>query len=177
MLDAFAAVSRAAAVELIICGDGPLRGVLEDQANGLGLSHQVRFVGEVRGAGRDHFLATSDLMIVPSRELPNGRTEGMPVVVLEAIAAGTPVIVTATGGMTELPDSVPKVRPNSVGELETAIRAHLDRAARATLIERQRPIAEAQAWERVGMVLWRHWMPDAHPRQRDKRHKHKKRRR
>ncbi len=161
LLDAFAELPRRSSLELIIAGDGPERGALEARAERLGLSDTVRFVGEVRGAGRDHFLANSDLMVVPSRELEDGRTEGMPVVVLEAIAAGTPVIVSATGGMVELPDSVPRVRPGSATELAKTIAANLHRDRRRILIERQRPIAEAQRWDRVGTILWRHWMQTA----------------
>jgi glycosyltransferase involved in cell wall biosynthesis len=83
----------------------------------------------------------------------------MPVAVLEAIASGTPVVVCASGGLAELPESVPKVAPDDPAGLAAAIAPLGDPAIRSKALERQRPIAEAQGWGRVGATLWRHWIP------------------
>ncbi len=157
LLAAFAALGETKTAELMICGEGPERSALEARARELGIDSAVRFMGEVRGPARDHILANADVLVVPSRELDDGRTEGMPVVVLEAIASGTPVIVSATGGMTELPDSVPKVLAGDAAALTSTLRGFSDPLVRSRALERQAPIATAQQWDRVGTILWRHW--------------------
>ena len=143
--------------ELTIAGDGPEREPLERRAAELGVADRVSLVGEVRALFRDTLLAGADVVVVPSIEIA-GRTEGMPVTVLEAIAAGTPVVVSATGGLAELPVSVPKVPPGDPAALAAALLPLASRERRDRLLARQRPVAEAQSWGRVGAVLWRHWV-------------------
>jgi glycosyltransferase involved in cell wall biosynthesis len=77
---------------LLIAGDGPERSALERRARG----RDVIFLGEVRGDRKRAVLAAADLMIVPSRR------DGAPTVVLEAIAAGLPIVATHVGGIGEL---------------------------------------------------------------------------
>lgn len=144
--------------DLIVAGDGPERAALERRAAELGIARRTRFVGEVRSLFRDSLLAGADVLVAPSRTV-GGRTEGMPVAVLEAIASGTPVVVCASGGLAELPESVPKVAPDDPAGLAAAIAPLGDPAIRLKALERQRPIAEAQGWGRVGATLWRHWIP------------------
>ncbi len=83
-------------VTLLIAGDGPLRGSLERQAHSLGVADRVRFLGNL---GQDELIvaynAADALLLASSRE-------GMPNVVLESLACGTPVIATAVGGTPEL---------------------------------------------------------------------------
>ena len=95
-----AALAPLPAVDLLIAGDGPLRPALEQQAAPLGA--RVRFLGEVRGAARRRLLHGCDALVLPSRVLPDGRTEGAPVVLLEALAAGLPIVASAVGGAAEL---------------------------------------------------------------------------
>lgn len=78
----------------VLAGDGPERQLLEDQSRSLGLEDRVRFLGQRRDIPR--LLATCDLFVLPSLY------EGMPLSVLEAMAAGKPVIATAIGGTDEL---------------------------------------------------------------------------
>lgn len=82
--------------QALIVGDGPLRADLERQATELGVSHSVRFTGgiaDVRTA-----LAAMDVFVLPSR------AEGMSNALLEAMAAGRPVVATAVGGTHEVFD-------------------------------------------------------------------------
>lgn len=95
-----AALQPLAGVELLVAGDGPLRRALEQQAAPLGA--RVRFLGEVRGAARRRLLHGCDALVLPSRVLPDGRTESAPVVLLEALAAGCPIVASAVGGAAEL---------------------------------------------------------------------------
>ena len=80
----------------VVIGDGPLRGELEALAGDLGLlENRVRFLG-FRDDAAD-LIAGFDILAVPSR------SEGTPLVVGEAMAAGVPVVVSRVGG---LPDRV-----------------------------------------------------------------------
>jgi glycosyltransferase involved in cell wall biosynthesis len=81
-------------VRLLIVGDGDLRDALEDRARAFGLAESVTFAGH-----RDdipQILAALDVFTLPSR------WEGLPNAVLEAMAAGLPVVATHVGGVPEL---------------------------------------------------------------------------
>lgn len=87
-------VSLPAGATLLVAGEGPERARLE-QGGG-------RFLGAVDAEGRLRLLAAADVLVVPSRRLSDGRTEGAPRVVLEGMAAGVPVIASDSGGIAEL---------------------------------------------------------------------------
>jgi starch synthase (maltosyl-transferring) len=78
---------------LVIVGDGPDRKSLEERAAALSLTDTVRFVGAVEDAGSCY--RTADALVMPSR------FEGMPLVLLEAMSAGLPVVTTSVGGIAE----------------------------------------------------------------------------
>jgi glycosyltransferase involved in cell wall biosynthesis len=95
LVDAAARVADADAdVGFVLFGDGPLREKLTRQVAAAGL--EGRFVLAGFRHDLDCFLPFLDLMVLPSF------TEGMPNVVLEAFAAGVPVVATAVGGTPEL---------------------------------------------------------------------------
>ncbi|OLE36374.1 MAG: hypothetical protein AUG48_07590 [Actinobacteria bacterium 13_1_20CM_3_68_9] len=75
-------------------GDGPLRRRLESLAEGLALTGAVRFTGLRRDARP--LIARSDVVAFSSD------WEGLPMVALEALAAGVPVVSTEVEGMSEL---------------------------------------------------------------------------
>lgn len=78
----------------LLVGDGPLRGEIESLARELGLEEAVCFAGlqdDVRP-----FLSAMDLLLVTSE------FEGLPLVLLEAMALELPVVATAVGGMPEV---------------------------------------------------------------------------
>jgi glycosyltransferase involved in cell wall biosynthesis len=88
-----------------IIGDGPLRGALENQLRGLGLVDTVELLGaqpheKVRLAYR-----RASLFVLPCTVAENGDRDGIPNVLLEAMAAGVPVISTEVSGVPELIDS------------------------------------------------------------------------
>ncbi len=83
--------------QALIVGDGPLRARLERQAADLGLADTVRFVGAVADVRTP--LAAMDVFLLPSR------AEGMSNALLEAMAAGRPVVATAVGGTREAVDA------------------------------------------------------------------------
>ena len=92
LIAAFGALT-ATDVGLIIVGDGPDRAALEAAARGLASSHRIRFVGAVPNARVGAYLRHADLVVVPSWYEERGR------VLLEAMAVGTPVVATRTGGI------------------------------------------------------------------------------
>lgn len=78
--------------ELWICGDGPIRNALEQQAAQLGIAPCVHFLGAVRPAEVPGLLAQVDAMVVASYY------ETFGVVAAEALMAGVPVVATRCGG-------------------------------------------------------------------------------
>jgi len=76
---------------LVIAGTGTLRSALEAEAQALGVSGQVQFLG-VR-LDMPALLVSADLFMLPSN------WEGLPMIVLEALAAQCPIIATAVGGV------------------------------------------------------------------------------
>lgn len=85
-----------------IVGDGPLRGDLEAMANSLGIAERVRFAGWLQPAEVAAAMAEADLLAVPSVIAADGDMEGMPLVVLEAMATGLPVVGTRHSGIPEV---------------------------------------------------------------------------
>jgi glycosyltransferase involved in cell wall biosynthesis len=107
---AMAHLTRSA--HLVVAGDGPERSQLRAH-------DRVTFLGEVDTRRRDALLATAAAVVVPSRVLGNARTEGTPLIALEALAAGVPVVASAVGGLAQLP--VALVPPDDPHALAGAI--------------------------------------------------------
>ena len=83
-------------LELVLVGDGPERAGLEAHARAQGLDDRIRFTGYL---GQDEVAAelkTADVFVLPSF------AEGVPVVLMEAMAARIPVIATSVAGVPEL---------------------------------------------------------------------------
>ncbi len=83
-------------LKLLNAGDGPLRGDLERLARKHGLAERVVFLGSVDRGTVLELLRITDVFVLPSL------SEGLPMAVLEAMAAGCPVLATAVGGTPEL---------------------------------------------------------------------------
>ena len=81
-------------VHLLMIGDGNEKDQLEKQAEKLGLSDQVHMLGYRTDI--KELLNTLDVCVQPSR------FEGMPMVILEAMATGCPVVATAVGGVPQM---------------------------------------------------------------------------
>jgi glycosyltransferase involved in cell wall biosynthesis len=78
----------------LIIGDGPERHELESRTQAMGLDQDIRFLGNRRDVPT--LLAAADLFVLASL------WEGLPLVLLEAMAAGLPAVVTAVGGNAEV---------------------------------------------------------------------------
>ena len=95
LLRAFAQVrSSIPDAHLVVVGDGPLMQALRSLASDLGLEQACHLVGYK--ADPESYLNLMDMFALTSR------SEGMPLVVLEAWAAGVPVIASRVGGLREL---------------------------------------------------------------------------
>jgi len=94
------AIEGSADIHLIVAGDGEARRGLEAMAKALSVN--ATFIGRINAAEREQLLSLCDAVVIPSRVLPDGRTEGTPVVCLEAMAAGRAVIASRAGGLAEL---------------------------------------------------------------------------
>jgi L-malate glycosyltransferase len=82
------------ALEFVLAGDGPLRSQLEEEAERLGLSGRVIFLGDRRDIPA--VLASIDVSVLPSQ------SESLSNSILESMAAGVPVVATRVGGNPEL---------------------------------------------------------------------------
>ena len=84
-------------LKLVLIGDGPLRGDLEFSAMKMGISNNVLFLGPRKDVVE--LLPILDLFVLPSL------TEGISLSLLEAMAAGIPVVASAVGGNSEIIES------------------------------------------------------------------------
>ncbi|MGH8283225.1 MAG: glycosyltransferase family 4 protein [Gammaproteobacteria bacterium] len=90
------ALAKTPDVTLLIAGDGPEEGKLRRLANSLGVGERVRFLGAIAHADLCEYYNAADALVLASSR------EGMPNVVLEALACGTPVIATRVEGTPEI---------------------------------------------------------------------------
>lgn len=89
-------------VKLVIIGDGPEKNKLSSIVRDLNLDDNVLFLGELRNKLLPSYYASSDVFILPSIIAQSGDTEGLGVVLLEAIASGTAVIGSNVGGIPDI---------------------------------------------------------------------------
>lgn len=123
LLQAVAALRRDdTRVALTVVGDGPERPALESLADELGIADDVSFAGALAADAVTGLYADADAFCLASF------SEGVPIVLMEAMASGVPVVATSIAGIPELVEdgrSGLLVTPGSVDELAAAI-ARLD---------------------------------------------------
>ncbi len=104
-------------LKLTIVGDGPERKAFEQYAKAIGIESRVNFVGYQSQAEVRDRLNETDLFVLPSF------AEGVPVVLMEAMAAGVPVVTTRIAGVAELVDNGISGRLVPPGDGETLAQA------------------------------------------------------
>lgn len=119
----------------VIVGEGSMRRELMERGRTLGLGDTVQWTGALDGAGR--FMKAFDVFVLSSR------TEGTPVVLLEAMASGVPIVATRVGGV-----------PGVISNREAILVQPEDPAALAGAIHDVLRHSEAAAW-RVARSLER----------------------
>ena len=96
LLDAIAALrSQIADIRLVCAGEGDLESVAR-YARGLGIADAVSLLGWIGAAERQSWMGRAAVFVLPSY------AEGLPVCLLEAMAAGLPVVTTAVGGIPDV---------------------------------------------------------------------------
>ena len=122
---------------LIVIGDGPERAVLEAQTRAAGIAERVEIRGRVSDAELRAAYAASDALVLPSILDARGDTEGLGVVLLEAMSYGVPVVASDIGGITDIVEhdqSGVLVPPGDAAHLAQALeRLARDPALRARL--------------------------------------------
>jgi L-malate glycosyltransferase len=150
---AFARISRALPARLILIGDGPERGRVQQAAEEEGVANRVTFLGKQESVAE--ILSCADLFILPSA------TESFGLVALEAMACGVPVIATRVGG---IPEVIPEGEAGylaDVGDIETmaerAIEILKDNEKWRTMSARARIAAERYSQDAIVPMYERHY--------------------
>lgn len=143
----------------VLFGDGPLRETLARQIEAKGLASTFVLAGF--RTDLDRFLPCCDVLVLSSW------TEGLPVIVLEALAAGVPVVATSVGGTPEVvadgvngylvPPGKPAVWALLLTELlrDAGLRQRMRQAGRQRIAERFTFAAQSDAYQRLFQQLCR----------------------
>jgi glycosyltransferase involved in cell wall biosynthesis len=146
VIDAVAAIPGAT---LLLAGEGPERAALAAQIAGRGLAGRVRLLGSIAHDALPGLLAAADVMALASA------SEGLANAWVEALACGTPIVITAAGGAGEVvtePDFGRIVARDPQG-FAAAIRALLDDPPAQRDVRRG---AECFTWEANSAALFEH---------------------
>ena len=109
---------------LEIIGDGPERDALESKVNSFRIEQNVNFRGSVTNHELPKYFSQQDIFVLPARKDKHGDMDGIPVVLMEAMSYGIPVISTNISGIPELVRDKKTgllISPDSPGELTSAI--------------------------------------------------------
>jgi colanic acid/amylovoran biosynthesis glycosyltransferase len=87
---------------IVIIGDGPLVPFFKKWVTKLGLSDKIKFLGWVEKELLPRYLAMSDAVVVPLVIDKQGETDGLPVVIQEALACGVPLIASRVSGINDV---------------------------------------------------------------------------
>jgi colanic acid/amylovoran biosynthesis glycosyltransferase len=129
-------------VRVTFAGDGPARGQLERRAERLGVADSVAFAGHVGTDRIRDFYAAADVFCLPSF------AEGVPVVLMEAMASGLPVATTRIMGIPELVEGgvsgelVPPGRPDALAAAIARLAAEPERRAAYGRAGREKVVAQ-----------------------------------
>ena len=135
----FARVSRAMPATLLMVGDGPDRPDAEKEAEELGVTPNVRFLGRLDSV--ETLLQASDLFLLPSQ------TESFGLAALEAMACGAPVVASRAGGLPEVVDDGVNGILEPVGSVEAMGRRAIELLRDPTRYAAMREAAVAKARE------------------------------
>ncbi len=120
LLEAVAAIAASnVPLQLTIVGDGPMHDIVHRRVRALGLNDLIRFTGSLAEADTLAEIAQADILVLPSL------MEGLPVVLIEAMALGRPVVASRVAGIPELVEegvSGLMFAPSDWFELEAALR-------------------------------------------------------
>ena len=154
LVDAAAALGQEA-LHVVIAGKGDLRPALEERARQAGLYDRTHFVGNVERDALPDYFAMADIVAVPSVRDGAGNVDGLPNVLLEAMASGTAIVASDVGGIPQAIRAgedgllVPEKDPGSLAEALRKLASSSD--LRKTLGASARKRAEQDfSWDLVG---------------------------
>jgi glycosyltransferase involved in cell wall biosynthesis len=154
LLDAMPAVlARRPATVLNIVGFGPEENALKAQARRLGIESSVKFAGATPQHELPALYRHASLFVAPFIRDASGNQEGLPVVLMEAIGCGCPVVVGNVAGVQDLLGDAAReisVQPEDTAALAAAILASLEDPQQAAI--RAKAIRDAAA----ARVDWQH---------------------
>jgi len=113
------ALSEAPGITCVFVGDGPARHRVQQLATRLGVADRIRLAGHLKPAELGRYYAGADLLVLPSV------SETSPLVILEAMACGTPVVASRVGGIPAVVEDWKTgflVKPGDVGQLTMVLR-------------------------------------------------------
>ncbi len=135
LIDAMALARQSVpALELSVVGDGPARAALEARAKAAGVA--VKFQGWLPEKQVHAAMRRALLLAVPSRTAQSGDSEGLPTVIMEAMALGVPVVATRHAGIPEIISDgatgllVAEANPAALGEAILSLANDPDLAGR-----------------------------------------------
>ncbi|RJS84247.1 glycosyltransferase family 1 protein [Candidatus Bathyarchaeota archaeon] len=133
---------------ILIAGDGWSRNYLEELARSMGLRDRIRFLGFISDWELEDLMVTADVLVVPSIYEPFG------IVALEGMAAGTPVVATNIGGLSEIIEhdrTGVLVYPEDPGSIAWGINKVLSDPKYADWLARnaRRKVRKAYSWEAI----------------------------
>jgi glycosyltransferase involved in cell wall biosynthesis len=102
LIEAFHRIYKSIPHDLVIIGSGPERGRLEELVATLGLEGRVRFTGTISDDALHQHYASCSFLVLPAIYDEKGDTEGLGVVLLEAMSCSKPVIASRAGGIVDI---------------------------------------------------------------------------
>ncbi len=154
LIDALALLPLALDARLVIVGEGPERAGLEAHARERGVAPRVAFRGRVSDADLQAAYRDADVLVLPSVVDARGDTEGLGVVLLEAMAFHVPVIASRLGGITDIVtdgETGLLVPPGDAPALAAALRSLAEDRARAQRLAEagHRSLAARFSWPAI----------------------------
>jgi glycosyltransferase involved in cell wall biosynthesis len=146
------AAAKTGGIHVVIAGEGDLRTALEAQARAL--QAPVTFTGALDRATVAAALAAADAVVVPSIVDAAGNVDGLPNSLLEALAAGRPVVASRVAGIPDVVDDedngllVPEKNPGAIAAALRRLVRETETAARLGRRARERAVV-ALSWQAV----------------------------
>jgi glycosyltransferase involved in cell wall biosynthesis len=151
LIDAMALLPQA---KVVLIGDGPEREALEARAKERGVTDRVSFRGWVTPEELDRAYATATAFALPAVVDKRGDTEGLGMVLMEAMSYRVPVVTTALGGITDIVDDGKTgviVPPNDATALAAALRRLIEdrQLAEQLGVDGQLAVERRFSWARI----------------------------
>ena len=159
LIDALHRLPATIPAKLLILGEGTDRAKLEAQVHELGLDGRVKMPGRVPEADLHGAFHTANVLVLPSIVDQRGDTEGLGVVLLEALSYRVPVIGSAIGGITDIISDgetgllVPPEDPAAIASAIARIATDSALAERLAAAGSQR-VRERFGWDAI-IAAWR----------------------